>query len=700
MEENPIIGYLKVAFIAVLVFVIFLAVWQGSKTEEKMVVIDRSVADLERAVRDLSRNVGEQRSNLDNLSGANEALLKLIARGGVRAPSGGTNGAGLPEAVTLGADDWGRRFNARLDANLDPKRPVGKPGRYKNYLRPDPYGHEVSEEEAPNTNGVLRRPWSQEPKGFNFLIESYATLSQQVEEYVLSRPGRHHKMRPSSFNWKPVLAWRIEVSPDYSEYTIYLRRDIYWHPVQADTRTYPHLDGRHRITAHDFKFTYDIIKDPQSNVADKRTYYKDLRNVEVIDDYTFVMRWEPNTFDSLQYSIRGHVMPRFIYAFDETGKEYLKETVAQEFNEHWYDRLRVGVVGTGPYRFTRYVPNKYIRLERWDEWFGFKEEPLYPVQALHYKIYTQAESMMTWMRAGEIDIGGLTSARYREWVLEETDPKSPFKDGRILTEIAPTTSYVYIGWKNSDPMFADKRVRQALTYACDRKEICKKIFLNRYEPMASPVWPHSEEADPDLEPYPFDPEKAKRLLDAAGWKMNKQTGLREKVIDGKSTQFEFKLHWPGPSPEFQNMLDHYKNDLLKIGIRMEPLSTQWASFQKDLQDRKFNAYSLGWATDGWEHDFKQIWHSREIKDPGSSNSIEFSNPEVDRLQDELDKTMDPKRRVEIIHKIGRILYEEQPYTFFGWRNVFMCHWNRVGNWKHYKHYARPLLRTFPLWIER
>ena len=171
------------------------------------------------------------------------------------------------------------------------------------------------------------------------------------------------------------------------------------------------------------------------------------------------------------------------------------------------------------------------------------------------------------------------------------------------------------------------------------------------------------------------------------------------MIEGQSTPFEFKLYWPGPNPEFQSALDHFKNDLLKIGIRMVPQSVQWAQFQKDLNDRKFKAFSLLWALGGWEHDFGQIWHSDGIEDTGSSNYIEFDNPELDELQDKLRTLMDPKERVEAIHRIGRILYEEQPYTFFGWSNSFRAYWTRVHGLEENPYFIRPLWRTFPLWMD-
>ena len=127
MEQSPIVGYFKVAVGAVLAFVIFMNVWQGDKTEDKITELDNTVHHLQETVRELNAGLDKQRTHLDRLAGANETLLKAIAAGGVRAPAGpidpgGTNGGGAPSGVDLGLkdkEDWGWQLNASLDADLE-----------------------------------------------------------------------------------------------------------------------------------------------------------------------------------------------------------------------------------------------------------------------------------------------------------------------------------------------------------------------------------------------------------------------------------------------------------------------------------------------------------------------------------------------------------------------------------------------------
>jgi ABC-type transport system substrate-binding protein len=702
MEQSPFAGYVKATMFALLAMGVLLTLWQRSKMEDKLVELDRTVAKMDESLRSQQAEARRLSGSLDELRGANDALIRVISEGGVRvAPDGGSK-TEPPHVETApgkpAAGDWGWKFNAALDQNPDPGRPLGTPGRYKNFLTLDPAGSWAAKDPK-NRDGLLNLPYGSEPKGFNTLLENDAGLSDYVELYIYDSVANRHWKRPSAFNQAPALCWRVEASPDYQEYTLFFRHDAYWHEPPVDVRQYPHLAGRHQVTANDLKFTVDIINNPQSDCAVYRSYYRGC-TVEVLDDYTAVVRWDKTLFTSLSWTLNGPIIPKFVYGYDEGGKEYPKETIGQIFNDHWYDLLRAGPVGDGPYYFVKYEPNKFIDLKRDDDWYGYKEEPPFAIRDQHLRIYRESETPMNWGRAGELDIFGLNSTRYREWVLEETDPKSPFKNGEIITYKAPNTGYLYFGWKNTDPLFSDKRVRRAMTYACNRQEICEKIFLGRYEVMSSPVYPASEEADPDLKPLPFDLEKAKQLLDEAGWKLNPSTGIREKEVQGRVIPFSFQLNWPGPEPDMENAINQYKNDLISIGIKMEPLSTEWAQFQKELQDRKYNAFTLLWVVPGWEHDFDQIWNSRGIQDPGSSNYIEFSNPEVDRLSDELRTLMDPKKRIEYVRRIGRILYDEMPYTFFAWRKIFRSYHSYVKGVQEYPFYSRPLMRVFPFWVDR
>ncbi len=661
MQPNPFLTVLKILAFAVLAFMVSMVSCQRASLEDKVSGLDASVSDLSRKVDELAR----------------------AARGGGFASAGG------------GAQVAAYPSRAELDAKADPTKAAGTPGRFKDYLSDDP-DPEYPAEAAKFTGGELGRWFGPEPKGFNFILENDAGLTNYVELYVADSPASRHWKNPSA--WRPSVCWRVEISPDFKEYTLFLRKDVVWQSPVVDFRKYPHLAGRHEVTAKDLKFTLDIIRNPQTDCASLRGYYTDVESVEVIDDYTLVVKWSETLFHSIAVTLGLGIMPEFLYAYGEDGKRFDEATIGLSFNDHFYNRI--GCCGCGPYRFVSYEVGTRIILERFEDWYGIHDGVRYPLQKLRFLVFPDPVTNLLKIKAGEIEVGGLTSPQWKSEILDNKDPKSPFVDGRIAHWIQKGADYLYFGWKNTHVLFRDKKVRKALALACNRDEICEKIFLGRYRPMASPVYPDSPEADPDIRPLPFDLKASAALLDEAGWKMNPGTGLREKEVEGAAKKFEFTLLWPGPAPDFEAALNQYKNDLLSIGVKMNPQSIEWAAYQKKLQDREFDVCSLLWATNGWEHDFDQIWHSRGIQDPGSSNHIEFSNPEVDRLSDALRREMDPAKRIEMVRQIGRILYEEQPYCFFGWRNVFAVNRSYVKGIQEHIYKFRPVMRSLPWWTEK
>ena len=117
-------------------------------------------------------------------------------------------------------------------------------------------------------------------------------------------------------------------------------------------------------------------------------------------------------------------------------------------------------------------------------------------------------------------------------------------------------------------------------------------------------------------------------------------------------------------------------------------------------DRNFEICSLGWNTSGWDNDFTQIWDSKQIDQPKSSNHIEFNDPEVDRLIKPAKKTFDEEERIEVQGAIHRRINELQPYTFLFTLKAKVCWWkdqisdlNDANQWV-----TRPFMRLWPVYV--
>lgn len=688
MNNSPFLVALKIAGTGILAFLVFVSFWQRTHLEDQVAGMARENSALIDRVGDLGRKVDDLKHTADKLEGKADALVQVIAAGGMR-PSEGV--APPPSRRRV---EWGWEANEALDAAPNPALPVGTPGRYRNFVSKDP-DDLVPPEGKSQTEGVLGGVYGPQEKSFNPILSTSAAMQEEIELYVGDSPASEHWADPYKF--APALCWRIEVSPDFSEYTLFFRRDAIWHPLALDLSKYPHLRGRHQVTASDYKFAIDTIMNTQVDAAALRSYFKECEGVELIDAWTAVVRWKPNVYHSIAFTVGRSVLPEFLYAKDSDGTPFPPETFGQQFNAHFYNRI--GTPGCGPYRMLAYDGGEWITLERFEDWYGVREGVRYPIRTKKLLVYNDPETPFLKLQAGEIGILGLTASQWKKHVMD-AGPNTPFHDGRFKTYKGLRPAYYYIGFKNSLPMFRDKEVRRALALACDVKQIAEKIYLGRLVPMSSPIFPGSPSADPDLAPLGFDLAEAARILTERGWVLNPSTGIREATIEGKRTEMKFKLVWRSPSDEVAALINLYRNDLRSIGVVMDPVPLEWSLYLEKLHDRDFEASFGGWGTNAWDQDFEQLWHSKQIQEPKSSNYVEYSNPEVDALSDSLRTEMDVEKRKAKARRIGRLIFADQPVVFLGWANTYGAHASWLKNALERQFKTRPFLRTLPMWIDR
>jgi peptide/nickel transport system substrate-binding protein len=190
----------------------------------------------------------------------------------------------------------------------------------------------------------------------------------------------------------------------------------------------------------------------------------------------------------------------------------------------------------------------------------------------------------------------------------------------------------------------------------DRQTILDTIFYGLGKVVTGSEFSESPEYDKSIQPWPFDPERAKKLLAEAGWADTDKDGILDK--DGVPFKFDYMI--PSGSPEYEQLATVYKEELGKAGIAMTILLREWASFIESLTNRKFDAVTLAWAIPP-DDDPYQIWHSSQTEK--GSNYPGYKNPEVDKLLEDIRIEFDRNKRIPIFHRFHAILYEEQPYTF-------------------------------------
>jgi ABC-type transport system substrate-binding protein len=578
----------------------------------------------------------ESTKALTELARAQERLAKAIEQGGAPRPVGvgaGTDpaagGDSAPAPVSFEVVE-GRNFLAPIDrAGYDPRL----------------------------DGGTLRRHLSTDPKGWNPITENAADTGE-LYEYITEPLARRRLDAPDI--WEGRLAESCVISDDFKTYTFRLRRGVLWHtpaPDAAGGLVPDWQKGDHPVTAHDVKFTLDLLLNPQVEAGHARNYYEDCAGAEAPDDHTVIVRWKKKTYVSIDATLSFTPIPKFLYSRDAQGRPFPAESLGASFNTHWYnDRA----IGCGAYRFVEWKPGMHVRLVRNPAYFGRPPH----VDEMIWPIVRDPDQVLNRLKVRELDAAGLTPTQYRNEVVD-AKPDGPFHPSNRRIEYGHYLRFVfyYIGWNLDRPLFADTRVRRALTHAFPKEQILKNIFQGLGEVTGSPFFLKSPATDPDLPPWPYDPAEARRLLAEAGWTDSDGNGVLDRVIDGKRRDFIFSLLTYANSPEMRDLAKVYKEELLKIGILMNPDLQDWAQMQKRMEDKDFDGYTGGWGL-VWDEDPYQIWHSSQADVPKGSNRIGFRNAEVDRLIETLRETFDTRERVRLLRRIHAIIHDEQPYTFF------------------------------------
>jgi len=552
---------------------------------------------------------------------------------------------------------------------------------------------------APTDGTLIRGFWGGEPKGFNPLLENAADLTEFIELYA-ALPLAERNVFTNPDVWHGRLAWRVEVTDDFKEFTFYLRPGVKWHePVVANDPAFAWIKGSHPVTADDFVFTIDMIMNPQAEVGPIRNYYQALESWKAIDETTLVLRWKKKLYTNLAQSLALAALPRFLYGHDQQGKPFPKETLGLRFNQHWYNNK--AFIGAGPYRMTTYEPGSKMVLERVDGSPGDKPA----IKTLLYPMYTDSTQTPLKLRAHELNFGEMQAAQYREEIQRyqgaATKPKdSPFLDGRIDCKPVTGTSFRYVGYNADRPIFGDPRVRRAMTHSLDRKRLIENVYVGLGTITTSPYPVEAPYNDPDIKPIPFDLAAAAALLKEAGWVDTDGDGLLDKLLrpgDAKRTPFEFALLINTARKESAVLANIFRDDLLKIGVKANIEAVEWSLFLKRMDEKNFDAFFGAWTV-GWDPDLYQIWHSSQADTPKGSNRVGFRNKEADVIIEKLRETFDKDERTTLLRRFHRIVDELQPYTFFMVPRYVHCTWREVQGVMFSKEY--PTVNTFPWSVAR
>ncbi len=492
------------------------------------------------------------------------------------------------------------------------------------------------------SGGRLVRAFQADVGNMNMLITNDAYVSQIWSQVTDSLAERDYNDRGDG-EFKPMLAESWTISPDRRKVRVRLRKGILWHDFK-DPVTGKEWKNR-EVTAQDVKFYVDVIKNPAVDCAPLRVYYNDLERIDVLNDYEFEVVWSKPYFMMEDMTLSLMPLPRHLYHAYEGPFD------GRRFNdEHARNRM---LVGCGPYRFESWEKGKRILLRRFENYYGRSLGIMPPLETLAYDIIQHPNTRLQSLLSKDLDMDSLTPD---QWVNRTSSPEFGPK-GFLKKYSYPGFSYFYIGLNLNNPLFQDKRVRQALSHLVNREKIRREIFFGLMDAVSGPFPKQSSAYDPSVQPYSFDPAAARRLLAEAGWKEGLDGILRK---DGR--ELAFTVVYPNTSVSFQKMLPVIKEDMKKAGVRMDLLGIEWSVLVQRLEKKQFEACLLGW-TGTLKPDPYQLWHSSQADQPASSNHIGFVNPKADELIEKIRQCFDPAERTRLYHEFHRLIHDEAPYLF-------------------------------------
>ncbi len=470
-----------------------------------------------------------------------------------------------------------------------------------------------SHEATPVDGGVLRRRLFGEPTTLNAVLQSSAPEAQ-VLQYV----QRNLFDFDAQLELVPGLAEGLEVSPDGLSYTITLRAEAVWE------------DGR-PVTSADAVFTIRKIVDPKVPANVFKPVFEEFVSAEALDARRFQVRFsKPYAFRSMAFVLPLLPEHRF------TGQNFLKS------------KQNRAPLSNGPYRFVSWKTQESVELERNEKYPG----PRGHFDRIVFRIVPDNTTAYRLLVDGELDEDQIDSG------LKDRAARDPaFAACCRLVEFY-NLDYNYIVLNDRSPLFADPRVRRAVTMLLDRASIVRGLYKGSARIISGPWAPDSPAYEARVPPLPFDPAGAARLLDEAGWKDADGDGLR----DREGRPFAFDLLVSAGSEVGRQMDEMLSAELARVGITARVRTLEWAAFVGKVDAGDFEAASLAWSAVDPNPDPYFYWHSSQCSPNGLNNGC-YSNPEADRLMEAARLEVDPGRRKETLGRLHRLLRDDAPAIF-------------------------------------
>ena len=466
---------------------------------------------------------------------------------------------------------------------------------------------EVTDEEAALVMAIWSAPEGLfNPNLYESAYDAYAAVDPCFAGMMTHDPDAEYELVPR-------LAESMEVSDDEKTFTYHLKDDIYFH------------DGE-PVTTEDVKWTFEWMMD-EDYTGVRAANWVAIEEIEIEDERTIHFHLEDVDAPALIRISTWGISPKHVF----------EGTPIAELEEH--PNVTQEPIGAGPYKLTEFEEGQFTILEAFDDYAGGKPK----VDQITVKV-ASSDTQMAELITGASDLA---------WVQPERDEFEAYQEEGLEVVSYPANAYQYMGIQLDHPVLSDKNVRHALTHAIDRWEIVDALFDGMGSVQVSHMSMVSWAYDEDLDPLPYDVDRANELLEESGWEMN-DDGYRYK--DGE--KLEFTLSYPSGNVPRERNAEIIQDMVSDAGISIVLDMMEFTTLADIVYDeRDFELYLMGWSL-ALEPDPSGIWLSDD-----HWNAVGFDHPDNDELIMEARRTTDMEERAEIYSEWQQLLVEEAPYVW-------------------------------------
>lgn len=420
------------------------------------------------------------------------------------------------------------------------------------------------------------------------------------------------------------------ISEDGLNWRIRLRNDVHWHdgePFEAD----------------DVKFTLELIINSKFK-AWRTSGHSLLRDITVVSPTEITWRMEEAFAPYLAFLTETFIVPKHIL-----GKE--ADANNAPFNQ--------APIGTGAFKWGQRVPGDHLELVANPEYFG--EGPY--VEQLVFKYIPDMTVLYTQFKSGDIDVVG------NAYITPDNYAEAKELSNRVVL-LVPKSSFESFYLNLERPQFKEQAVREALYAAIDKTAIIDEIYYGVNAPTETFIPKHSYYYNPDLPAHEFNLDRARQILDEAGW-VPGPDGIRAK----NGVRLAFANSTTAGDPLREQAQQFIQQTFAEINVEVTisnlPPAVMWGDF---WQKSQFDSVVVGSTyLIAADPDATIRLHSGSTVAKGGrgSNNAQYANPEVDALLERGARTFEPEARREIYFRIQELVRHDLPFLpIFTYKNVW------------------------------